>query len=157
MAAWRIKLLYDGQCPLCKREIEFIRKRDRHGRIALEDITAPDFDADRYGLTFERAYGRMHAVLPDGQIVEGMEVFRRTYAELGWGWLLKVTGWPILRPVFDRLYLLFAKVRPYLSAHRGMACRAESCETPQSSRTNHSGCKDRAGHIDRNSCTDRAA
>ncbi|HEY9740679.1 MAG TPA: DCC1-like thiol-disulfide oxidoreductase family protein, partial [Coleofasciculaceae cyanobacterium] len=26
--SWQIKLLYDGECPLCVREVNFLRKRD---------------------------------------------------------------------------------------------------------------------------------
>ena len=27
-AGWEIKLLYDGECPLCVREVNFLQKRD---------------------------------------------------------------------------------------------------------------------------------
>jgi predicted DCC family thiol-disulfide oxidoreductase YuxK len=37
---WKIKLLYDGECPLCLREVNFLQKRDA-GRelIAFVDIS----------------------------------------------------------------------------------------------------------------------
>ncbi len=49
--SWEFKLLYDGDCPFCRREAEWLRRRDRAGRLALENISAPGFDPTRFGLT----------------------------------------------------------------------------------------------------------
>ena len=50
MSSWQIKVLIDGACPLCRREADLWRRLDRdRGRIALEDIGAPGFEAARYG------------------------------------------------------------------------------------------------------------
>jgi len=97
-----IRVLFDGECPLCKREIEMLRRRDGgRGRIDFEDIAAPDFDAARYGTTLHDLMARIHGVLPDGTLVEGVEVFRRAYTAVGLGWLVAPTRWPLLRPAFD--------------------------------------------------------
>jgi len=64
-----------------------------------------------YGLTYEQAMEQIHGVLPSGAVVRGMEVFRRAYAAVGWGWLLAPTAWPLLRPLFDRGYQWFARNR----------------------------------------------
>lgn len=40
---WKIKLLYDGECPLCVREVNFLQKRDRgRGLVAFVDIAEDD-------------------------------------------------------------------------------------------------------------------
>lgn len=114
MATARIKMLYDGLCPLCKREVRAITRHDRHNAIEPVDITADSFHARSLGLTTAAVHARMHAILPDGRVVTGMEAFRQIYAAIGMGWLWKWTGWPILRPIFDLLYAGFAKVRPRL-------------------------------------------
>ncbi len=44
-----------------------------------------------------------------------MSVFRATYKAVGLGWLLAPTGWPVLKPLFDGLYRLFAKYRAPLA------------------------------------------
>jgi len=108
---WEIELLYDGDCPLCRREVAFLSRRDRSGRLALVDIAAPEFDPGRYGLDRETVMGSIHGVLPDGRSVEGMEVFRRVYAAVGLGWLLAPSRWPGLRWIFDRAYRVFARHR----------------------------------------------
>lgn len=123
---WDVKLLYDGECPLCAREVRFIARRNRGGRLALEDIAAPDFDAGRYGTTRAALMGEIHGVLPDGQLITGMEVFRRAYAAVGLGVLAAPTGWPVLRPMFDRAYGWFARNRLRLTG-RADACESERC------------------------------
>lgn len=122
--ATEIDLLYDGACPLCKREINFLSRRNGEGRVGFVDITADDFDAARYGLTLRDVHAQMHGILPDGSIVRGMEVFRRAYRALGIGWVMAPTGWPILRPIFDMLYRGFAKVRPRLQRRN---CEDDRC------------------------------
>ena len=86
------------------------------------DIAAPGFDPGVYGLDPERAMARIHGVLPDGRVVEGMEVFRRAYAAVGLGWLLAPSGWPGLRRLFDAAYRWFARNRLRLTG------RPEACD-----------------------------
>jgi len=125
---WEVRLLYDGACPFCRREVRWLKRRDQTGAIALEDISAPDFDASRYGLTQEIVDGKIHALLPDGRMVTGMEVFRRLYASVGLGWLLAPTAWPLLRPVFDAGYRLFARCRHRLGGRTEPECEARTCQ-----------------------------
>jgi len=110
--SWEIRILYDGECPLCSREIRFLERRDREsGRIQLEDISRADFDPATYGLDARQVMARIHGVLPDGSVVEGVEVFRRAYAAVGLGWLLAPTRWPVLRRLADLAYRVFARHR----------------------------------------------
>ena len=68
-------MLYDGECPLCAREVAGLRRLDRgRGRIDFEDIAAPGFDPSRYGLDAQTVMARIHGVLEDGTVIEGMEV-----------------------------------------------------------------------------------
>jgi predicted DCC family thiol-disulfide oxidoreductase YuxK len=126
--SWRVKVLYDGECPLCSREIRFLEKRDRgRGRIAFEDIAAAGFDPARYGLDAERVMARIHGVLPDGTVVEGVEVFRRAYAAVGLGWLVAPTRWPLLRGLAERAYRVFARNRLRWTG-RAASCDEGRCE-----------------------------
>lgn len=118
-------ILIDGQCPLCRAEGAMLRRMDRgRGRLRLLDIAEPGFDAGAYGRTHDEVMGRIHGVTSDGRIVEGMEVFRRAYRAVGWGWLLAPTAWPVVRPVFDVLYRWFARNRLRLT---GRSCEGGSC------------------------------
>lgn len=125
---WDFKLLYDGDCPLCAREVSLLRRLDRgRGRLALEDIAAGSFDPGRYGLDAEAVMARIHGVRPDGRVVEGMEAFRRAYAAVGLGWLFAPTRWPLLRPLFDAAYRLFARNRLRWTGREGAVCGSDRC------------------------------
>jgi len=124
MAEPKLTMLYDGLCPLCSREVNMLRRKDKRDQLSFVDIASADFDPASFGVTLADAHAAMHVRLPDGSIVKGMEAFRRVYRALGMGWVLAPTGWPILRPIFDRLYRGFAKVRPRLQRK---ACASGRC------------------------------
>jgi predicted DCC family thiol-disulfide oxidoreductase YuxK len=111
MGRWEFKLLYDGKCPFCRREAQWLQRRDRHGRLAFEDVSNAEFDASRYGVTQAEIMGVMHGVFPDGRIVKKVAAFRAAYRVVGLGWLLAPTGWPGLRWIADRFYEWFARNR----------------------------------------------
>jgi predicted DCC family thiol-disulfide oxidoreductase YuxK len=112
-----LEVYYDGACPLCTREMQALRRRDRRGRIRWVDFTAPGFDAAAAGLSSQALADRIHARLPDGAVVEGVEVFRRIGARLGLGWLVAPSRLPGVRQLLDLAYRLIARNRP--GAHRG--------------------------------------
>ena len=110
---WKIKLLYDGECPLCVREVNFLQKRDRgRGLVSFVDIAEDDYDPTENGdVDFASAMGRIHAVLTDGSVIQNVEVFRRVYEILGIGWIYAATKWPIIGPLVDALYGIWADWR----------------------------------------------
>lgn len=115
--SWKIKLLYDRQCPLCMREVNFLQKRDAgRGIVAFVDIADLDYDPqENGGVGFAEAMGRIHAVLPDGTVLQDVAVFRRVYEELGMGWVYAATRWPIVGTAANLLYTLWAKLRLVLT------------------------------------------
>jgi predicted DCC family thiol-disulfide oxidoreductase YuxK len=62
------KLWHDKECPFCRREVEWLARRDERGRLAVEDIAVPGFDPSRYGLTRADVVAQLHGVLPDGSV-----------------------------------------------------------------------------------------
>ncbi|WP_013321076.1 thiol-disulfide oxidoreductase DCC family protein [Gloeothece verrucosa] len=110
---WKIKLLYDGECPLCLREVNFLQKQDRgRGLVAFVDIANINYNpSENGGVSYQAAMGRIHALLPDNTVIKNVEVFRRIYSILGIGWIYWATKLPIIRPVVDRLYEIWASLR----------------------------------------------
>ncbi|KST64327.1 thiol-disulfide oxidoreductase DCC family protein [Mastigocoleus testarum] len=111
--SWEIKLLYDGQCPLCVREVNFLQKRDA-GRnlVAFVDIADDDYNPEENGgVDFEAAMGRIHGVLPDGTVIKNVEVFRRVYEALGMGWVYAITKLPIIGAIANLIYGIWAEWR----------------------------------------------
>jgi predicted DCC family thiol-disulfide oxidoreductase YuxK len=128
-APWRVKVLYDGDCPLCSREIRFLARRDRgRGRIQFEDIADPSFDPGVWGLDDQKVMARIHGVLPNGAVIEGVEVLRQAYAAVGLGWLMAWTRWPGVRSLADLAYRIFARKRLRWTG-RESACEAGRCAT----------------------------
>lgn len=110
---WQIKLLYDGDCPLCLREVNFLQKKDAgRGLVKFVDIASDAYNpADHGGIDFATAMGRIHAVLADGTVIKNVEVFRRIYGILGIGWMYAPTRWPLIGPIVDKLYDIWADLR----------------------------------------------
>jgi predicted DCC family thiol-disulfide oxidoreductase YuxK len=132
MSDWPFKLLYDGACPFCRREVSLLRRLNRHNRLEFEDVTLPEFDPSRYGRTREELLGVIHGVFPDGRIVSKVEASRQMYRAVGLGWLVAPTSWPVLRWIFDRLYLFLAHYRIPLGRFFGRSCTSDSCRIPHS-------------------------
>ncbi|WOD41769.1 DUF393 domain-containing protein [Nodosilinea sp. E11] len=111
--AWKIKLLYDGDCPLCLREVNFLRQKDNgRGLVAFTDIADDSYSPEANGgVDFATAMGRIHAVLPDGTVIKNVEVFRQVYAALGIGWMYAPTGWPVIGGLVDWVYGIWADWR----------------------------------------------
>ena len=120
---WQIKLLYDGACPLCLREVNFLTKRDAgRGRVIFVDIADPGYQPqDNGGIDFETAMGRIHAVLPDGTILKNVEVFRRIYEILGIGWVYAITKLPLVGAIADAAYGFWADRRLWLTRRPDLA------------------------------------
>jgi predicted DCC family thiol-disulfide oxidoreductase YuxK len=106
-----IEVFFDGECPLCTREIDFLRRLDRRQRMRFTDIAQPDFDASTTGKTHEELMARIHARLAGGELIEGVEVFRRMYAAAGLGPLVALTRLPGVSQALDVGYRWFAKNR----------------------------------------------
>ena len=106
-----LEVFFDGDCPLCHREIEFIRKRDRKQRIRFTDIA--QFQNCESGSTpgYEHMMALIHARAPDGTWIKGVEVFRRMYEAIGWRRLVVASRWAVVNKILDVAFDLFAKNR----------------------------------------------
>lgn len=125
-----VEVFYDGDCPLCVREIRLLRRKDRAGRIEFTDIAAPSFDATAYGRTQAALMARIAGRLPDGTWLDGVEVFRRLYAAIGWRRAVAVSRWPGLSHLLELAYTLFARNRLRLTGR----CADGACKVPMQAR-----------------------
>ena len=118
-----VEVFYDGDCPLCLREITMLQRKDRAHRILFTNIAAPNFDAATVGISWSALMDRIHGRLPDGTLIEGVEVFRRLYAAVGFGSLVAATRAPGVKQLLDLSYRVFAKNRLKLTGR----CTDEAC------------------------------
>lgn len=106
-----VSVFYDGACPLCRREIAWMRRLDRHGRLDFVDVSDA-FAAcpiDRVELL-----ARFH-VRERGTLHSGAAAFAAMWRAL-----------PMMRPLgllarhrivlqaLEALYLAFLRIRPQL-------------------------------------------
>ena len=117
----QVEVWFDGDCPLCRREIALLRRLDRRGAIVFTDVATGQGSCpvDR-----ARLLSRFHA-REDGRMVSGAEAFAAMWRAI-----------PMLAPfgrlarnrrvllVMERLYLGFLKVRPRLQRALRSASRA---------------------------------
>jgi predicted DCC family thiol-disulfide oxidoreductase YuxK len=106
-----VEVWFDGDCPLCRREIALMRRLDRRGAIRFHDVATGEG-----ACPLDRAIllARFHA-REDGRMLSGAAAFAAMWRAI-----------PLLRPLgllarnrrvlagLERLYLAFLKVRPAL-------------------------------------------
>ncbi|XP_010533480.1 PREDICTED: uncharacterized protein At5g50100, mitochondrial [Tarenaya hassleriana] len=114
---WKIKMLYDGDCPLCMREVNMLVERNKqYGTIKFVDISSDDYSPeDNQGLDYKIVMGQIHAILADGTVVTGVEAFRRLYEEVDLGWVYSITKYEPIGKIADAVYDFWAKYRLQLT------------------------------------------
>lgn len=136
MSPAAFEVFFDGDCPLCRREVGLLRRLDRRHRICFTDIAAPGFDGGGLGLAQDVLMARIHGRKADGTVVEGVEVFRQLYAAVGFGALVAVTRLPPLSWLLDAGYRWFSQNRLRITGRCDAGCAVSSasprslCTTP---------------------------
>lgn len=128
-ASWPLTLYYDGQCPLCLREIQMFLKRNQRGRLQLLDISATATEP-LPGLTREQMLDCLHASFGDGRVVSGIDATYWSYCAVGLGWLVKPLAWRWARPFWQWSYRQFCQLRPHLTKILPMPA-ASPCDSGQ--------------------------
>ncbi|QQR88722.1 MAG: DUF393 domain-containing protein [Myxococcales bacterium] len=121
--SWKLQLFFDGECPLCAREVNWAKRRNTHGQVKFTDIAAPDFNAESYGLSQSELMDKIHARLPSGEILVGVEVFRQMYTLLGFPRLVALSRLAGVETALNWSYGKFAKNRLKWTGR----CTRENC------------------------------
>ncbi|TWU02812.1 thiol-disulfide oxidoreductase DCC family protein [Stieleria varia] len=121
---WQVEVFYDGECPLCLREIKLLRRLDRKHRIQFTDIANPSFISASYGMTKKEFMDEIQGRLPGGEWITGVEVFRRLYAAIGLKPLVALTRLPGISHGIEIGYRVFAKNRLRLTGR----CEDGTCQ-----------------------------
>ena len=133
----RFEVFYDGKCPLCRREIEMVRRKDKNQRLILTDIAAVGFDSSRLDKSLDQLMRQIHGRTCQGEWVIGVDVFREIYSRLGFELLSVLVNWPILRQLLQLGYRGFAYFRYRAAVRRvrretgaGFACERTCSPLP---------------------------
>lgn len=104
-------IFYDGFCPLCIKEMNHIRSRDKHNRIQLINLQSEHDIKCHPELDTEKAMKILQGKRKDGSYIEGLDVTHMAWSLLGKGHLTYILRVPFLRIMFDFFYKMFAKHR----------------------------------------------
>ena len=105
------EVFFDGDCPLCEKEINLLRWMDRKRVLRFTDIADERFDPTPLGVDLNTLMARIHGRGSDGKLIEGVEVFRQLYTGVGFGPLVQLTRLPGIAPLLDAAYVVFARNR----------------------------------------------
>lgn len=131
---YTFEVFFDGDCPLCKREIGLIRRMDRRRRIHFTDIADPLFRPETVGKSMDELMAQIYGRLPDGTFVTGVEVFRRLYGAIGVGPVVWVSRLPGISQMLDWSYRVFARNRLRFTGRcAGGVCKVKLPESPSPS------------------------
>jgi predicted DCC family thiol-disulfide oxidoreductase YuxK len=121
-----LTILYDGQCPICVREIAWLQNRQPH-QLAFQDVHAEAFSTATLGVSINDLLAEIHGIGADGQLIKGIDVFAIAYSSTGLKWLAAPLVWPWSRPAMMQLYSWFARYRKPLANLWWKACHNGQC------------------------------
>jgi len=110
-----LTVYFDGDCPLCRREIAFFQKRQAPGRIHWINIC--DSSEDKLGndLNHCDAMRRFTVRKPDGSLLSGAPAFVEMWKLTpGFSWLGYIGQNRLIGILLEILYRGFLKIRPRL-------------------------------------------
>lgn len=123
-------VFYDGDCPLCRREIAHYRRIDKGARFCWVDAAGEPNILAGYGLTLEAAMAELHVMDADGQWQRGIDAFLAIWAHLPrYRWLVWLVSFPGLHRLLSFAYRHFAVWR------NRRRCNANRCQAASGTRT----------------------
>jgi predicted DCC family thiol-disulfide oxidoreductase YuxK len=112
-----LTVLYDGACPLCRREMAVYRDLQplqQGSPVCFADVSHTAVPLPT-GTTREQLLARFHVQDRDGQLLSGAAAFLALWAALpGWRWLALAGRLPGAAWLMERLYRLCLRWRPML-------------------------------------------
>ncbi len=112
----KLTMFYDGLCPLCQAEIQFLASRNQAGLLSFIDINSAQYSPERVGVSCSQALAAMYAQYDDGELISGVAVFSAAYARANLPFLAWLFSRPTLQPIFRLGYRFFAKNRHAISS-----------------------------------------
>lgn len=130
-----LTVLYDGGCPLCRREIAHVQGlagRRPDSALCFIDISADAPAGAAFAAERATLLARFHVQRADGSRLDGAAAFVAMWQRLpGWRWLARLARLPGMLPLLERAYRGFLRVRPHLQvlARRVDPASAQTCSS----------------------------
>ena len=110
------RVMYDGSCPLCTREIRLYQKLTPAQTIRWVDVSS---SAQPLPAEVSRAQlmQRFHVLTAQGEWLDGAQAFVHLWQQLpGWRWLARLARLPGVLVAMEWLYRLFLRWRPAIQS-----------------------------------------
>jgi len=109
----KVTMFHDGDCPLCKFEVEAMQKLDIKNAIRWVDITKEEKALDEAGITYREAMARIHVQDENQNMLTGIRGFLIVWKKLPYYRRIVpvIEHVPLLLPIMEGVYTLFAKYR----------------------------------------------
>tara|TARA_Y100000739_G_C20134392_1_gene251526 strand:+ start:48 stop:440 length:393 start_codon:yes stop_codon:yes gene_type:complete len=108
----KLIFLFDGGCPLCIRETNFLKSKDEFNKIDFVDINNANYDPVLFhNISYAEAMSNLHGILKNGNIIKGLDVLAYSYELVGLGWVYYPLKIEFLAPILRLFYKYWAKYR----------------------------------------------
>jgi predicted DCC family thiol-disulfide oxidoreductase YuxK len=108
----KLIFLFDGGCPLCLRETNFLKSKDELNKIDFVDINNVNYNPILFkDISYAEAMSNLHGILENGNIIKGLDVLAYSYELIGLGWVYYPLKIEFLAPVLRLFYKYWAKYR----------------------------------------------
>ena len=123
-------LFYDGNCPLCMREVRLLTRIADEGLLLTDLHDVPENPDEPSSL--ERLKN-LHLRTADGEWLTGVDATIRAWSHTRWGFFFRPLRWPLLTPLADRAYEYWARRR-----FDGLYCDSDCVRPEPSTRASES-------------------
>jgi len=134
----KVTMYHDGECPLCKFEVKTMQKLDTAKAIRWVDITKDNKALEESGISYQQAMARIHVKGENQTMLTGIRGFMTVWKHLPYYRRIVpvIEHIPLLLPILESIYTLFAKYRLPLTGKKSLSA---SSETNNSSEINNKG------------------
>lgn len=111
-----ITVYFDGDCPVCSREVAGYRRLAPRRPIRWRNLAGADDVLAGESFDLAAALTLLHVRDGDGCLLRGLDAHLCLWSALpGWRWLVgPIRRLPRLRLLLERTYLVFTRYRPGL-------------------------------------------
>ncbi|WNM58101.1 thiol-disulfide oxidoreductase DCC family protein [Candidatus Nitrospira allomarina] len=106
-----LTVYFDGDCPICRREIDLMKIFNRKKHLKFIDFAASSYLPAEHGLSPCDLGQVIHARWADGTLMTGVEVFREMWEAIGLRALARLARRPTINKLLVRAYDWFARNR----------------------------------------------
>lgn len=115
-----LTVLYDGECPLCRREIAHVKglaQGSSGSNLCFVDVSGGAGGDTTFANERSTLLARFHVQRADGSRLAGAQAFVAMWSRLpGWRWLARLARLPGVLALMEVAYRGFLRLRPLLQA-----------------------------------------